>query len=136
MTRRLGDFSQEQMDLLREYYIANDISIPDLSAMAQSICGIYVQPNILHRYSKQERWDTQRTRAMYGRDGLPTSVDEEAGDIRAIVYDAIMSGDVPPRDIAALVRAWTELKGMGHISQQSGKTSLQQVFEELRHFEL
>lgn len=119
------------VEKLRNHYVTNDISLADLADTSASLIGQHVSVDQLKRASIKGRWNVLKVRARYGKAGLPNTSEEEADDIRAVVFDSIMDPENPPsaRDLASLIGAYMDLRKMGGLSAAGAKTDRQKILD-------
>jgi hypothetical protein len=138
MAHRRGQYSEEYINSLRDYYIENPVSLKELAAMTGSDEFPHpIDPTALNFYCTQGRWGTLKQRAAHGKSGLPGTLQEEVEDLREEVYDTIMNPeDRPPaRDLSALIAAYMNLQSAGKTRGTSAKTSLQDALDLIERVE-
>jgi len=128
-----SDYSDEYLERLRDYYVDHDISLEDVAYLSSTEFGQPIPFENLRKIAAAGRWTTIKRRKAYGKDGLPADIVEEVEDLRQIVYDTILNPEEThaPRDLASLISAYSNLKGISREGGSSAKTDLQAVLDSL-----
>lgn len=91
--RKFGNTSPEAIRKLKEHFLSTTISIPELAAMSQVICGQNVNYDALIEYVHHDPegdWEVTRNSLNFARS---ENVGEEVNHIRQIVYQQIIAAN-------------------------------------------
>lgn len=136
--RRYGQYSEEYINSLRDFYVNNPVSLKELAAMTGSDeFPQAVDFMVLNFYCTQGRWGTLKQRVAHGKSGLPDTLQEEIEDLRELTYDTMMDAEnrPAPRDLSSLMSAYMSLQAAGKIRGSSAKTSFQDALDLIQQVE-
>ena len=129
-----GNLTDEMIQILRDTYLEQgNVSLTDLSKMSRDLCGVQVSPGAIRHLSRRGKWGVIKRRRSLGKDGVPDSVEDEADDLRAMVYERITDPDsnLSAGEFSQLIGSWDKLRAVAP-QRRSGKTSRQLRIEATR----
>lgn len=124
--------SREQLDRLGDYYLDHDdCTLKQLAEKhAISLIGFPIAFDHARFLSSREKWGVRKRRKQMGREGLPETIQDEAADMRSILYEKIMDPEtnLTAQELSQLMNMWEKIK-VNAPDKTSGKSGRQQIIE-------
>lgn len=125
--RDYGEYNEDYIHALRDYYIHNPITVNELARMTGGEeFPLAISVGKLKFYAMQGRWRVLKHRTMHGKSGLPDSIQDEIDDLRQEIFDTIVDPDdeMSARDKASMVQAYMNLQAAGKSKGSSARTPI------------